>query len=430
VHVLPKALRRLVRGTVEFDWINIMPANHQSIRIEDLRKPVLTDAARRIIDHAERNPVDLTEDAVLSSARRLTGLTDFGPDTFRTGLRCQLADTTGTPLDRAEMFRSVVRNLVIRLRFYDLLNRHPEIRDRKIEKPIIIVGPSRSGTTYLQGTIAADSRLRSLRLREATEPFPPASGAPLANGDKMWSISYDEQNKSSMVLPGVRTDLLPHLASILQLGPHDVAQENMLMDSNFPIDGEDQAPHYAYMATMLKALQWQRGPDRWVLKAPMHCQYIPLLLDNFPDATFVMTHRDPVSMVQSLATMFAYAARLRSAEVDVESIFTAAADRIEDMLRARMRDRPLIPDGHVVDVLFHEFTADQLSAVRKIYAATGMTLTDELCEHIAAFNAEHRRYRQQRIVHDIRADFGVDPGKLHERFDFYYQRHPVRIEVR
>ncbi|MFD2415750.1 sulfotransferase family protein [Amycolatopsis pigmentata] len=407
-----------------------MPANHQSIRIDDLRNPVLTDAARRTIEHAERDPVDLTEDAVLSSASELTGLTDFGPGTFRAGLRRQLADTTGTPLDRAEMFRSVVRNLAIRLRFHDLLGRHPEIRDLRIEKPVIIVGPSRSGTTYLQGTIAADSRLRSLRLREAADPFLEAGGKPLADSGEILSIAGGEGGKPSMVLPGVRTDLLPHLATILQLGPDDVAQENMLMDSNFPIDDEDQAPHYAYMATMLKALQWLRGPDRWVLKAPQHCQYLRLLLANFPGATFVMTHRDPVAMVQSLATMFAYVTRLRSAEVDVDAIFAAAADRIEGMLRARMRDRPLIPDDQVVDVLFHEFTADQLSAVRRIYAAAGLTVTDELCENIATFNAEHRRYRQQRIVHDLRADFGVDPEKLRERFDFYYQCHPVRLEVR
>ena len=407
-----------------------MAAHYQSIRIDDLRNPTLTDSARRVIDHAERNPVNLTEDAVVSEARRMTGLADFGPDSFRAGLRSQLAATTGTPLDRAEMFRGVVRNLVIRLRFHDLLHRHPEIHDLQIENPIIIVGPSRSGTTYLHGMIAADSRLRSLRMREAADPFLLDSGTPSSNGDTTWSVSGDEQDQASIVLPGVRTDLLPHLSSILQLGPNDVAQENMLMDSNFPIDGEDQAPHYAYMTTMLKALQWQRGPDRWVLKSPMHCWHMNLLLANFPGATFVMTNRDPVSMVQSCATMFAYTARLRSAEVDVESIFTAAVDRIDGMLRARMRDRELIPDDRVVDMLFHEFTADQMSAVRRIYAAAGLTLTDEQHEDIAAFEAEHRCYRRQRIVYDVRADFGVDPAELRERFDFYCQRYPVRIEVR
>jgi hypothetical protein len=407
-----------------------MTAPYQSIRIDDLRNPRITDSARQLIDHAERNPVDLTEDAVLSEARRKTGLTDFGPDTFRAGLRNQLATTTGTALDRAEMFASVVRNLVIRLRFYDLLDRHPEIQNLRIENPVIIVGPSRSGTTYLQGTIAADCRFRSLRMREAADPFVPDSGTPSSNGGTTWSISGDEQDQASIVLPGVRTDLLPHLSSILQLGPHDVAQENMLMDANFPIDGEDQAPHYAFMTTMLKALQWQRGPDRWVLKSPMHCWHIDLLLANFPGATFVMTHRDPVALVQSLATMFAYAARLRSEEVDVEAIFKAAVDRIDGMLRTRMRDRELIPDDRVVDVLFHEFTADQMSAVRRIYAAAGLPVTDKQHEEIAAFKAEHRRYRRQRIVYDMRADFGVDPAELRERFDFYYQRYPVRIEVR
>ncbi len=406
-------------------------ANRRDIRVDDLRHPVLTAAAREAFEHAERNPVELTEAAVLSAAQQMTGLDDFGPDDFHAGLRSLLAETASTPLDRVEMFRCAVHHLGIRLRLHDLLRRHPEIHELPISRPIVIVGPARSGTTYLQGLLAADSRLRSLRLWEASEPVTPVNEVPAAIRESSWYIPYGRQeNRSSAILPFARTDLLPHFPAMLPLAPDDVAQETMLMDSNFPADEEDPTPQYEYMKTVLKALQWQRGPDRWVLKAPMHCEHIGPLLSTFPDATVVMTHRDPMAMIQSLATMFGYVARLRQSEVDVEGMFAAAVDRIESMVRSRMRDQHLIPADRVVEVLFHEFTRDQLGTVERIHATAGFGLPEEQRKRMIEFRDQHRPYRHGRVVYDMRADFGVDPTELRERFAFYYERFPVKIEIR
>ena len=70
---------------------------------------------------------------------------------------------------------------------------------------------------------------------------------------------------------------------------------------------EDQTPCYEYLRTVLKVLQWLRGGSRWVLKSPQHLEQFGPLLAAFPDATFVVTHREPVSVTVSLAgAMVAY----------------------------------------------------------------------------------------------------------------------------
>ena len=72
----------------------------------------------------------------------------------------------------------------------------------------------------------------------------------------------------------------------------------------------DQTPHYRYLRTVLQVLTWLRGGDRWVLKSPQHCEQIPALLEVFPDATFVTTHRDPVPVTASMVTMITYSQRM------------------------------------------------------------------------------------------------------------------------
>jgi hypothetical protein len=145
-----------------------------TIRIDDLAKPVLTALQRQAIAAAPR--VELNEQAVLDAARARTGLEDFGPEDFRERLRVWLAsfeeDEGLGPLGRATMFGEAVRYAASRLRVEDLLRRHPEIHDVEIDRPIVIAGLPRSGTTHLVNILAADPRLRSMQLWETMEPIP------------------------------------------------------------------------------------------------------------------------------------------------------------------------------------------------------------------------------------------------------------------
>src|SRR5206468_5855508 len=103
----------------------------------------------------------------------------------------------------------------------------------------------------------------------------------------------------------------------------------------------DQTPAYEYLRTVLKVLQWQRGGDRWVLKSPQHLEQFGPLATTFPDATFVVTHRDPVAVTKSLTTMMTYLARLNLESVDPKFVGGYWAERLETMLEACVRDRQL-----------------------------------------------------------------------------------------
>src|SRR3546814_824603 len=159
---------------------------HQSdtkiIDITDLHNPVLTDIQRQVLEGAASFPVRLTEEAVLEAARAETGLSDFGADDFRERLQVWLQaideDENASAITRVNLFQMTVRYAAMRLRMEDIIRRHPEILDIKIDRPIIVAGLPRSGTTHLLGLLSADKRLRSLPWWEAIAPVPAPGDEP------------------------------------------------------------------------------------------------------------------------------------------------------------------------------------------------------------------------------------------------------------
>lgn len=413
------------------------------IRIDDLRSPVLDEVQRLALAHGDAHPVELSVEAVLDAACRRAGLSDFGSRDFEDRLRSWLDEVDGderrTGLGRAMIFSMCVRYATARLRLHDLLIGHPEIHDVEIAEPIVVVGLPRSGTTHLLNLISADPGLRSLPLWESYEPVP-APDEPVT-GDHT-DPRYLRCDQEWQMMQAV----LPHQAAMHPMDPGHVNEEIELQGPDFASYilewvarvpqwrdrylATDQRPHYEYMRTALKALQWQRGPDRWVLKSPQHLEQLGPLMATFPDATVVVTHRDPVSVVQSAATMMAYAARLAYVEVDPDFVIEYWADRVERLLRASVRDRALLPSGRTVDVVFHEFMADDMGTVERIYRVAGRPLTTEARAAMRDFVASHPRGRYGQVRYDLRADFGVEPEALRERFGFYFEQFPVEVEVR
>jgi len=183
----------------------------------------------------------------------------------------------------------------------------------------------------------------------------------------------------------------------------------------------DQRPHYAYLAKVLKVLQWLRGGNRWVLKSPQHLEQFPALADTFPDATFVVTHRDPVSVTASMATMLAYSARMSADRVDPVRIGRYWSERLVGMLRSCVRDRDVLPAGQSIDVRFGEFMADDVGMVGRIYALAGQPMTVEVRAAMDAFMAENPRGRHGGVVYDL-AEYGLDRGRLRQATAFYSER--------
>ncbi|MFJ1259045.1 sulfotransferase family protein [Cupriavidus sp. CuC1] len=410
-----------------------------AIRIADLGTPQLTEKQRQAI--ASSPPVQMSEEAVLAAARHRTGLSDFGPDDFRERLRIWLRsfdeDTGLGPLGRAGLFGDAVRYACARLRFEDLAKQHPEINKVAIRQPIVIAGLPRSGTTHLVNILAADPRLRSMPLWEAMEPIPTLEEQATPGAD-------DPRFLRARDMWGEFEAMLPLMPAMHEMAPAHVHEDIELQALDFSsylpewqcrpyrwrdyYYSKDQTSHYAYGRRVLQALTWLKGPDRWVMKSPPHMENLRPLMTTYPDATVVITHRDPVAVLQSAITMIAYGNRIRRHAVDVKELARYWTDRLEHLLRACVRDRDTVPAGQSLDVLFDDYMADQKTVIERVYAMAGLALTDEARARVHAYLESNPRGKHGRVVYDLKGDFGIDVAALRERFGFYYQRFSVRPE--
>ena len=125
--------------------------------------------------------------------------------------------------------------------------------------------------------------------------------------------------------------------------------------------------------------------------------------------------------------MMAYGDRLRRRRVDLAETASYWIDRVEHLLRACVRDRAKLPPAQSVDCLFHEFMADDIGMVERIYRVAALDWTPEARRAFDAFMARNPRGRHGRVVYDLKADFGVDPDALRERFGFYIDYFGVKV---
>ncbi|PJK19768.1 sulfotransferase family protein [Mycolicibacterium goodii] len=418
-----------------------------AVSIDDLTNPVLSAEQREILRHLEGLSVDINPDSLIAEAIGKTGLEDFGHEGVRDGgFRSRLdayaaaadADSGSTNLNRLILRNRIVRLLSQRLLFTDLLRRYPEIDDIEIEKPIIVVGLPRSGTTHLVNLIAADSRRRALPYWESQEPFPLRGEGPDVDGvDPRFTRSVAEHESAMMVTPLIQAmhDRFPQaIEEEVELLDLDFASYVLEWHARVPQWRDfyltlDQDAHYACLRRVLKALTFLRGPRKWVLKSPQHCEQLGPLIRTFPDATVAFTHRDPVAVIQSAVTMLAYGDRIRRHEIDPEGLVDYWIDRVERLLRACVRDRDLVAPGQSMDISFHHLNGNEMTILEHLYAVNGTPLTPETRAEFRGYLDNNPRGKYGLLRYDLQGHFGRAPGEIRSRFGFYFDRFDVREEA-
>ncbi len=412
------------------------------VRIGDLAEPHFGDDVRAILDFMEEAGSQLTLEpaALMEAATTESGLADFGPMDFveRLGVLCGAIREEGGFNGAGVMQQHVLISGLLknRLLIEDLVRRHPEILEERIVAPIIICGLPRTGTTHLHNLMSADPALRSLPYWESLEPVlaeheQPAPGAPDPRKERT-ALALSFLNTALPYFNRMHEMTVEHTHEEIQLLAIDFS--TMLFETTAPMPtwrdfylSRDQAPSYAYLRKILQVLQWLRGGTRWVLKSPQRLEQFPALLETFPDATFVVTHRDPVSVTTSMVTMIAYTARLTRDRVDLGSMGRYWADRLERMLRRCADERDVLPASQTIDVRFDEFIADDLAMVGRIYELAGQPLDERARASMAAFMAEHPRGRHGSVVYDL-GEFGLDATERRQALTFYTDRFGVTLE--
>jgi hypothetical protein len=407
-----------------------------AVRLDDLSAPVFPSEVADLMalgaSMASACPIDA--DAILEQAARETGLDDFGPTTYREPLEVLTAAIRDEGA-LSEFGQVSVHTLLVglaknRLFVQELLTREPQIRDVSIERPIVIVGQPRTGTTHLHNLLSSDPALRSLPYWESMCPVPPPGQA-------------DERIAAAEMATEFTNAAMPLFVRMHEMDAHHVHEEiqilamefaTMLFDSMMPLPSyrewykaHDHTPHYEYLRTVMQAMTHLRGGDRWVLKSPQHLEQLPVLHRVFPDATVLITHRDPVSVTASLVAMLSYTARLQQASPDPLAIGAYWRRQEKEMLDAVVRDRDVVPASHSLDVLFTEFMADDLAMVERIYHLAEQPLDASARHAHERYLAGHQRDRHGKVVYDLEP-FGLDARDLREHFADYSNRFSIPAE--
>jgi hypothetical protein len=413
----------------------------EPIRIDDLRTPRLNAEQQRALEHVSTLDCSLEPERLLAAARDRARSDDFGAPDFLPRLNAMVeavdADRGLGPLGRLAIRQRTIRLLTSRLLLERQVRTHPEIVEIDIAAPLIVIGLPRSGTTHLVNLIAADTRLRSLPYWESLEPVPLPGDGPTRDGVDPRFVrctrDYEAQMRMVPLLSAMHHQQPTAIEEEIELEDLDFASYTLEWLARVPLWrdfylGLDQREHYAYMKKVLQVLTALRGPNRWVLKSPQHLEQIPALLATFPDATFAITHRDPVAVIQSAATMLAYGDRMRRGAIEPEELAEYWVDRVDRLLRACVRDRELLPVDRTVDVVFDEFMADDVGMVERIYARAELSMTARSRRQLNAFMDDHPRGKHGRLDYNLRRDFGLDPAAVRARFDDYFDRFGVRVE--
>jgi hypothetical protein len=387
--------------------------------------------------------IGLDADALLAEASaRAGGLTDFGdPDfeePYRIFVRALDAEARLHAVGRLIARNDVVNWLENRLALASFRKRRPELAREVVAAPLFITGLPRTGTSILHELLAQDPAHRVPLHWEVRHPCPPPE--PGADDEARVARAEKQVQLWNHIVPEYRVmhELGARLpVECIQLTAHSFRSEELMGRHQVPsyaawYAGCDLAPAYRFHRALLQHLQsgGRRGA-RWVLKAPSHLPALPTLFSVYPDARVVVTHRDPLKILPSVASILYSTAYVRSDAVDPEAMlgwFTGETCRgLLDGMTA-FRASGAAPAGRFYDLRYADLVAKPLDTIGALYDAFGMDLSAEAEARMRAYLAAKPKGKHGAHRYDFAAT-GLSREAERERFRAYQERYGVPSEV-
>jgi hypothetical protein len=374
-------------------------------------------------------------ETLLADARASSGLDDFGPGDFRDGLDVLLEsyerDTDLTEVAAADVAVDLRRRLVNRLEVEAWYADHPEIDDLPVIGPVDINGLPRTGTTALANMLSLDPQFRSLRQWEQAQPCPPPTTAGEATDERRLQLIRENEQLPAELKAMHLYDADASVEDTWLLGMAFHGQQYTVPVYRYHAwwRTADATPAYEYHRRVVKLLASRRPPHLWLFKAPHHNFHLEALLAAYPDARFVMTHRDPVNAVPSWASLVSAIFPANATPLDLHRLGREVSNHLRIGVEQAIDARARIGEARFHDVHHHEFVADPMRTVREVYDFLGYELTPAVEQTIADWTVVNRSGAQG-THHYTAEQFGLTETQLRDDFRFYTDHFDIRTEDR
>ena len=360
-----------------------------------------------------------TVDALLETARENTGLIDFGDERFMEGLT-RLVDSLRhearlNAVGEHLLEQRLVMHLEQRLGVEEWYRQNPEIDAVQIIAPLIGISLPRTGSTALSHLLGHDPAARSLLANESAKPSQ-------LNG----AAAFGASDAAALRPPGARRfvpagDNPP--AECQELMALDFRSQLFLAFAQMPSYADwlldaDLSSTYAYERRVLKLLQWRQPQARWRLKAPSHLLYLRYLSAAFPDARFVMTHRDPAEVMVSVSALYTeYVSKLTD-HVDPHYLGGLNTQQWVTGMQRTLAFRADGQEHRFYDIHFMDMREDPVAAVRGLYDWLDEPVSDEFERTMRQWWAASQAEREGTTYPDP-TYFGLDLDAVRDQFSDY-----------
>lgn len=372
-------------------------------------------------------------DALLATATATSGLDDFGPGDFRAGLGVLLEslerDADLGPETDDAVLAPILRRLVNRLEVEAWLHDHPDITGLEVRGPLGVTGLPRTGTTALANLLSLDPQFRCLRQWEQMQPCPP----PMPESEESDPRRAEAAGVNQLMPPELKAMHLYELDATVEdsevLGMAFHGQQFTL-----PVWGyhawwrdADLTSAFAYHRRVLQLLQSRRPPNLWLFKAPHHTFHLEALLSAYPDARFVMTHRDPARAIPSYASLVSTLFPPAAGERDLRTVGPRVSEHLRIGVERAIAARARIGEERFLDVHHTDLVRDPIGCLHRVYDFAGLELDPSAEQAMVTWTQQNRPGSHG--THRYTAEqFGLRAPEIRDDFDFYIRRFDVEIE--
>ncbi len=373
-----------------------------------------------------------TVDDLHQSATRFSGLDDFGDDDHREGLAVLLdsygRDADLTPLGK-KVHRALLRGaLIARLFSQDGWNRFPEHAEVSVDRPVFVTGLPRTGSTALHRLLTADPAHQGLEvwLTDMPQPRPPRHTWADNPVFRQIQAGYEQHHVEHPEFLGAHEMSAEQVEECWQLLRQSMKSISFECLAHLPtysswLAGQDWTAAYRRHRRNLQLIGLADGHRRWVLKNPSHLFALDALLEVYPDALVIQTHRAPRTIIASVCSLneqasAGWSTTYRGAVVGRSQLelWARGAETFED---ARGRHDP----AQFLDVGYDDFVADPLATVETIYARLGRSPDPEAVAAMRSLLGTGASRPAHRYTLD---DYGLTEDEVDDRFARYLAAHP------